>query len=182
MVVVSRSIHINAPVERVFALAADPLARSRLNPDATPIRVEVEGGGPLRAGSRVHFRLQIGDHIADYHAEVREFIPNRRIVSVAQAHISFEVSLKTEPHEGGTLLTQTESFEPSEEMLQNELPQQGLGALLPVLRPVLLLLYPDYAGRMRREEEARLAQRLGERLERWLAAIRDALEARARPD
>lgn len=182
MVVVSRSIHINAPVKRVFALAADPLARSRLNPGATPIRVEVEGGGPLRAGSRVHFRLQVGDHIADYHAEVREFVPNRRIVSLAHAHIPFEVSLETEPHEGGTLLTQTETFEPTEEMLESELPEPGRRALLPLLRPVLLLLYPDYAARLRREEEARLAQRLGERLDRWLAAIRDALEARAGPD
>jgi uncharacterized protein YndB with AHSA1/START domain len=181
MVVVSRSIHIDAPVERVFALAADPLARARLNPGARPIRVEVEGNGPLRAGSRVHFRLQVGDHIADYHAEVREFVPNRRIVSLAHANVPFEVCLETESHDGGTLLTQTESFEATEEMLEAELPEQGLRALLPLLRPILVLLYPDYVAKLRREEEELLAQRLGEKLERWLAAIRNALETRAPP-
>jgi uncharacterized protein YndB with AHSA1/START domain len=181
MVVVSRSIHIDAPVERVFALAADPLARSRLNPGVTPIRVEVEGDAPLRAGSRVHFRLQVGDRIADYHAEVREFVPNRRIVSVAHAHVPFEVCLETEPHEGGTLFTQTESFEATEEMLEAEMPEKGLRALLPLLRPILVLLYPDYLARLRREEEELVARRLGEKLERWLTAMRDALETRAPP-
>jgi uncharacterized protein YndB with AHSA1/START domain len=181
VVVVSRSIYIDAPVQRVFALVADPLARSRLNPAATPIRVEVEGDGPLRAGSRVHFRLKVGEQIADYHAEVRELIANRRIVTLAQAHVPFEVVLETEPHDRGTLLTQTESFEPTEEMLEAEWPQPGLRALLPVLRPVLVLLSPDYAARLRCEQEALLAQRLGERLERWLAAIRDALESPPHP-
>lgn len=181
MVVVSRSIHIDAPVERVFALVADPLARSRLNPGAVPIRVEVEGNGTLRVGSRVHFRLQVEDHIADYHAEVLEFVPSERIVSLAHAHVPFEVCLETEPHDGGTLLTQTESFEPTDEMLQAELPKQGLRALPPMLRPILALLYPDFMEKLRREEEELLARRLGGKLQLWLDAIRNALETRAAP-
>jgi hypothetical protein len=66
-------------------------------------------------------------------------------------------------------------------MLEVELPEQGLRALLPLLRPILVLLYPDYVAKLRREEEELLAQRLGEKLEHWLAAIRNALETRAPP-
>jgi len=109
MLTVSRSIHIDAPVERVFALMADPLARSRLHPDAEPIRVEIEGGGPLRAGGVVHFRLQIGNRIADYRTRVRELDPARRIVSLSDSAVPFEVRIETEPEDRGTRLTQTET-------------------------------------------------------------------------
>ena len=46
---VSRNIHIAAPVERVFALMCDPAARTRLNPQATPLRVEIENDAWLVA-------------------------------------------------------------------------------------------------------------------------------------
>ncbi len=182
MLVVSRSIHIDAPVARVFALIADPAARARLDPGVTPLRVEIEGDEALRQGSVVHFRLQIGGRIADYRAEVREFVPNRRIVSLAQAGVPFEVRLETEAENGGTRLTQTESFEPHAQMLESAVPDKGLGALLGPLRPILLLLYPDYAARLRQEQEERLAQQLGERMARWLEAIKRHLEAREGTD
>ena len=53
MVVVSRSIQIQAPVARVFALMADPAAKAALHPLVQPIRVEIEDHGPLRPAASV---------------------------------------------------------------------------------------------------------------------------------
>ena len=85
MVVVSRHIHIDAPVDRVFALMANPAARAALNPFVTPIRVETEDNQPLHVGSVCHLRLQTGNRIVDYRTHVREFEPNRCIVSVSDS-------------------------------------------------------------------------------------------------
>ena len=54
---------LRAPVERVFALMANPAMRARLNPDETPLTVEIENGAPLRRGSICHYRLQHGRRI-----------------------------------------------------------------------------------------------------------------------
>lgn len=177
MVVVSRSIHVNAPVERVFALMADPAARSALSPHARPIRVEIEGGAPLRAGSVCHFRLQTGKHIVDYRTRVREFIPKRLIVSVSDTAVPFEIHLETRPEGDGTRLTQTEQFEPTDEMLRQALPPTLTNLVLERICWLLPFLDPDYAARLRREREEIMAERLGENLERWLAAIKRQLEA-----
>jgi uncharacterized protein YndB with AHSA1/START domain len=182
MIAVSRSVFIEAPVERVFALIADPLARARLNPDVTPIDVRIEGGAPLTTGSRVHFRLQIGERVVDYQAEVREFLRNRRIVSMAQATVPFEVRLETEALDRGTRLTQTESFEASEELLEAQTPDGGPPPRLPWLGSILLLFYPEQAARLRQEREERLAERLGANMDRWLTAIKRDLERGAGTD
>ena len=173
MVVVSRQVHIKAPVPRVFALIADPLARARLNPEVSPIDVRVEGDGPMAVGSRIHFQLKSGDRMMDYRAEVREFVPERRIVTVAQTKIPFEVRLETSAENGGTRLTQTESFEPSEDMLQAELTPVSR---LAWLRYALALFGGDPLEQQRAEQEQLLAKRLGEKLESWLAAIKRELE------
>lgn len=180
MVAVSRSIHIDAPVERVFALMADPLARSRLHPDAEPIRVEIEGGGPLRAGGVCHFRLQIGNRIADYRTRVRELEPARRIVSLSDSAVPFEVRIETEPEDRGTRLTQTETFEPSDEMLiETSVADSLTRKVLQVIEPIMPLFDPDYARRIRGRQEELLTQRLEKNLDRWLAAIKRHLEQKA---
>jgi uncharacterized protein YndB with AHSA1/START domain len=176
MVVVTRSVHIAAPVERVFALMADPAARSRLSPHARPIRVEIEDGGPLRLGSVCHFRLELGGRIVDYRTRVREFEPNRLIVSVSDTAIPFETRIETVPEEGGTRLTQTERFEPDDETLRAQLPDDLDGKLLRLAYAVALLLDAEWARRLRRQQEEMIEAALGARLERWLAAIKEALE------
>lgn len=177
MVVVSRSVHIAASVERVFALMADPAARSRLSPHAQPIRVEIEEGGPLRLGSVCHFRMQLGNRIVDYHTRVREFEPNRLIVSVSDTNIPFEIRIETVPEDGGTRLTQTESFDPDDETLRTHLPHDINTAVLRFAYAVALLLDAEWARRLRRQQEELVEEALGRRLERWLAAIKHALEA-----
>lgn len=174
--IVSRSIHIDAPVERVFALISDPLERARLNPDASPIRVEIENESRLQAGSICHYRLQVGRRIVDYRTRVREFIPNRRIASISDSAIPFDLVIDTEEEDGGTRLTQTEEFEPTDEMLLESAPDDGPLRRFEWLLPFLDL---DYARRVLRRREELLRERLEIRLEEWLAAIKQHLERSA---
>ena len=176
MVVVSRHIHIDAPVDRVFALMANPAARAALNPFVTPIRVETEDNQPLHVGSVCHLRLQTGNRIVDYRTHVREFEPNRCIVSVSDSAVPFEIRLETRPEGNGARLTQTESFEPSEEILSELAEGEIERWLMRVLVPLMAFIDTDYVLRVRRRQEELLEQRLGVNLERWLEAIRAHLE------
>lgn len=172
MVVVSRSVHIHAPVEQVFALMANPTARAALNPFVTPIRVETEDHQPLHLGSVCHFRIEIDHRIVDYRTRVHEFEPNRCIVSVSDSAVPFEIRIETQPEGDGTRLTQMESFEPSQEML-SELGKSERGRwLMRMLAPLIAFIDTDYALRVRRRQEELLEQRLAANLARWLEAIR----------
>ncbi len=177
MVVVQRSIRISAPIERVFALIADPAARSALSPVAQPIRVEIQGGGPLGLGSVCHFRLQSGNRILDYRTRVEEFEPLRRIVSVSDSAVPFRVRLETEPDAGGTRLMQTESFEPTDAQLEQALPRNPFNQALRLAYRMLLWADLDYARRLREEQEQALTRVLEPPMERWLSAIKARLEA-----
>ena len=176
MIVVSRSIHVRAPVERVFALMADPVARSALSPYARPLLVEIEGGGPLRTGSVCHFRLQLNDRILDYRMHVRELVPNQRIVSISDSEVPFEIALEITADRDGTRLTQTERFEPTEEMLRQALRQTPSSAAMEKIYQWLPFLDPEYATRVHHGREQMLAQQLGGNMEQWLAAIKQHLE------
>ncbi len=177
MIIVSRSIHIHAPVERVFAFMADPVARSALAPHARPLAVRIEGGGTLRAGSICHFRLQMHDRILDYRMRVREFVPDRRIVSISDSEVPFEITLETTADRDGTRLTQTERFEPTEEMLQQALPQTPSSTAMEKIYQWLPFLDPEYATRVHHGREQILAQQLEGNMEQWLTAIKQHLEA-----
>ena len=177
MVMVSRSIRIDAPIGRVFRLISDPAARSALNPLATPLRVEIEGGGLLRAGAVCHFRLRIGGRTVEYRTRVLEFEPDRRIVSLADSAVPFQVTLETAAADGGTLLSQTERFEPTDDMLREASPPTAENLVLDLAHRLTLFLDLEAASRLRARREELLAERLGENLDRWLAAIRDHLEA-----
>jgi uncharacterized protein YndB with AHSA1/START domain len=176
MLVISRNIHIQTPVERVFALMTDPAARSALAPHASPIRVEIEGGGLLQAGSICHFRLQADNRVLDYRTHVREFLPNQRIVMISDTAVPFEIVLETRPQDGGTRLTHTERFEPEEEMLRLALQPAPADAVMEIICRWLPFLDPEYAVRVRHGREEMLAQKLGENLEQWLDAIKRRLE------
>lgn len=176
MLVVSRNIHIQALVERVFALVADPVARSALAPHACPLRVEIDDGGPLRAGSVCHFRVQMNGRILDYRTRVREFVLNRRIVSISDSEVPFEIALETAADRDGTRLTQTERFEPTEEMLSQALQQMPSSAAMEKIYQWLPFLDPEYATRVHRGREQMLARRLEGNMEQWLTAIKQHLE------
>lgn len=177
MITVSRNIFVEAPVEHVFALMADPAARSALSPHAKPIQVEIEGGESLRVGSVCHFRLQMDNRIVDYRTRIREFLPNRLIVSVSDTAVPFQIRLETRAEGNGTRLTHTEQFEPTDEMLRQALPPTVTNAVMEKIYWVLPFLDPDYAARVRSDREEALANRLEGNLERWLAAIKRRLES-----
>ncbi len=176
MVVVSRSIHIDAPIERVFALMADPAMRARLNPGETPLSVEIETGIPLRQGSICHYRLQHGDRILDYRMRVHEFVSNQRIRSVSDSAVPFEVRIETVPEGAGTRLTQTESFEPSDAMLREALPDEVSSNTVRLAQRFFLWIDPEAALTLRRRQEEQLTKILEPRMDQWLAAIKDYLE------
>ncbi|MEK7697500.1 MAG: hypothetical protein AAB346_05145, partial [Pseudomonadota bacterium] len=140
------------------------------------IRVGIEDGGPLRAGSTIHFRMQTSNRIVDYRTRVREFEQNRLIVSLSETAVPFEIRIETAPENGGTHLAQTESFEPTDEMLREALPGDKTSAVMRVAYQLALLLDLDTARRFRARQEELLAQKLGRNLERWLEAIRVHLE------
>lgn len=176
MIVVSRSIHIDAPVERVFALVANPAMRARLNPGETPLTVEIETGAPLRLGSVCHYRLEHGRRILDYRMRVREFIPNERILSTSDSAVPFEVRMETAREGAGVRLTQTESFEPSDAMLQEALPDEASRNILSLAERFFVLIDPEAALRLRQRQEEQLTQMLEQRMDDWLAAIKRYLE------
>ena len=89
----------------------------------------------------------------------------------------FETRIGTRPEENGTRLTQTEQFEPTEDMLHQALPPTLTNAVMEKIYRLLPFLDPDYAARVRRGRENRLVEKLGEKLEHWLTAIKQHLES-----
>jgi uncharacterized protein YndB with AHSA1/START domain len=180
MITVSRNVFIEAPVERVFALMADPAARSALSPHAQPLQVEIEGDKSMRQGSVCHFRLKMGDRIADYRTRVCEFSPNQLISTISDTPVPFQIRVETRPEGHGTRLLQTEQFEPTEDMLSQALPATLMNLVMEKIYWLLPFLDPEFAARARRDREDMLERQLGEKLEHWLVAIRQHLESRDR--
>ncbi|HEY5682910.1 MAG TPA: SRPBCC family protein [Sulfuricaulis sp.] len=177
MITVSRNVFIKAPVERVFALMANPAARSALSPHAQPLQVEIEGGESLRQGSVCHFRLKMDNRIAEYRTRVCEFSPNQLISTISDTPVPFQIRVETRPEGRGTWLTQTEQFDPTEDMLSEALPPTIKNIVMEKIYWLLPFLDLDYATRTRRDREDRLEQQLGEKLEHWLVAIQQHLES-----
>lgn len=180
MIVVSQSVYVEAPPERVFALMADPAGRSRLNPTAEALVAEIEGGGPLALGSVCHYRLRTGNGIVDYRTRVREFEPPRRIVSVSETEVPFEVRVELAPAATGTLLTQTETFEPSEAMLRDALPDRQSHGIVQLAFRLYLWLDTDAAIGLRERQEQLLKERLEANMRRWLESIKAHFEEKLR--
>jgi uncharacterized protein YndB with AHSA1/START domain len=123
----SYSVRIARPPEEVFPwlLDADKVPRWTGNLEA----YEVEGGGPLREGSRVRQALEVSGHRVDVEMRiVRHDPPHAAESRFSTNGIDVVTTYALSPNGGGTELTQTLDAKPS-----------GFSArmLLPVVKPRL---------------------------------------------
>lgn len=176
MIVVSHSVHVEAPVETVFALMADPAQRTRLNPLVSSPFAEVEGAGKLRVGSTCRFRFRVRGQPVEYRSRVEAFDPPHRIVSMSDSAVPFEVCIETLPEGTGTRLTQTERFEPTDDMLEQALPDRAGNAAVKLAWRLYLFFDSDKALELRARQEQLLANRLQANMQQWLSAIKRYLE------
>lgn len=176
MIKITRCVHIDAPLERVFDLMTDPAARAGLDPHVESIRAETEDGRRLHLGSRCHYRLQLADRIVDYNAEVTAFEEGRLIASDTDSEPPLHVTVETLPEEGGTLLRQTECFEASDALLDHAARGGFRANFLRFAYRVALLMDVDLAAAYRAQRERLLSERLNERLERLLGNVKRYLE------
>ncbi|MCP3800789.1 SRPBCC family protein [Allokutzneria sp. A3M-2-11 16] len=103
--VVSRSVVINAPPERVFEVLANPYEHANFDGSGS-VRGQVHGPGRLALGTKFGMRMRV---LLPYRIEneVVEFEPDRLIAWQHTGRHRWRYRL--EPAEGGTLVT--ESFD-----------------------------------------------------------------------
>jgi hypothetical protein len=179
----SASVEVRAPAAAVFALVSDLRLKARLNPNIQVIRVELEGGEPVREGSAFYHRFQRGPRILEYRSRVVRCLPPRLLETRSETEPPFEVRVRVEPTPGGCRLTQEEAVEASGALLDALDPAPpgapGLGEALGWL--------PFFPGgrrldaELRAHQRHRVSRRLAGELERWLEAIRRHLEAGPAP-
>ena len=94
------TVHLNRPVEQVFAFVADshrlPMWQSNL------IKSELITEGPLRAGSRFHEVRLVRQKETEIQGEMTAFEPNRRFATKTLSKPEVTVSYSFTPEGGGT--------------------------------------------------------------------------------
>jgi len=175
---VSASVHVRAEPGAVFAVISDLRRKAPLNPYIEVIRVELEGGEPIRPGSVFYHRLRRESRIFEYRSRCLRCEPPRLFESRGETDPSFEVTVTVEPDAAGCRVTQEERLETPAELLDALDPPPTAA---PRFREVMrwLALFP--AGRplvseVRVLQRERVARRLTRELETWLEAIRAHVE------
>ncbi len=175
---VSASVHVRAEPGDVFAVMSDLRRKTPLHPHIEVIRVELEGGEPIRAGSVFYHRLQQGRRIFEYRSRCLRCEPPRLFESRGETEPPFEVTVTVEPDAAGCRVTQEERLETPAELLDAlDPPPTDAPRFRDILR--WLPLFP--AGRtlvreVRALQRERVARRLTRELEIWLDAIRAHVE------
>jgi uncharacterized membrane protein len=96
------SIHLNRPVEQVFAFLAEP--RNLPTWQSNLIEIEQLTEAPLRLGSRVREVRRLGRRPSENRAEITVFEPNKRFETKTITKPQVMVSYSFEPEGGGTRL------------------------------------------------------------------------------
>jgi len=96
------TIHLNRPVEQVFAFLADTGKLSTWQSNL--IKMELLTEGPLRAGSRFREVRRLGRRESEIQAEITAFEPNKRFETKTVTKPQVTVSYSFEAEDGGTLL------------------------------------------------------------------------------
>jgi hypothetical protein len=175
----SATVWVRAEPERVFALVSDLRRKAALNPNIQVIRVELEGGEPVREGSVFYHRFQKGMRIFEYRSRCVRLVPPWLVESRGETDPAFEVRVTVEPFPDGSRLTQQETLETPPELLDALEPvsaggqtlrdMAGLLGLFPGVRPL--------GSHLRAHQRERLARKLTAELRAWLDAIKAHLES-----
>ncbi|HNB41870.1 MAG TPA: SRPBCC family protein [Anaerolineales bacterium] len=105
------SVHINQPVEKVFAYLAD--ARNLRNWQADLIENESLTEGPIRVGSRFREVRQTGPRKSNIQAEITAFEPNKRFATKTVVGPQVTVQYAFNAEQGGTKITYQFSLQTS---------------------------------------------------------------------
>jgi hypothetical protein len=96
------SIHLNRPVDQVFAFLADPAMQPLWQSNL--IEIEQLTAGPMRVGTRIREVRRLGRRPTEYQAEVTGFELNirfsLRVINGPRVMLSYSF----EPEDGGTRL------------------------------------------------------------------------------
>ena len=172
-------MEIHAGTTDVFAVVSDLRRKARLNPNIEVIRVELEGGEPVREGSVFFHRFQKGRRIVEYRSRCVRCVPPRLFESRGETDPPFDVRVTVEPTPEGCRLTQQEVLEaPPEALDALEAGPVGERKFRDILR--LLPIFPvarQLGSELRALQRERVARQLGAELEAWLEAIRANVEA-----
>jgi uncharacterized protein YndB with AHSA1/START domain len=96
------SIHLDRPVEQVFAFLADTGKVSTWQSNL--IKMEQLTEGPLRLGSRFREVRRLGRRESEIQAEITTFEPNKRFETKTTTKPQVTVSYSFEAEDGGTRL------------------------------------------------------------------------------
>jgi len=96
------TIHLNRPVEQVFAFLMDTGKLSTWQSNL--IKTEQITAGPLRAGSRFREVRRLGRRESEIQGEITVFEPNRRFETKTLTKPQVTVSYSFEAEDGGTRL------------------------------------------------------------------------------
>jgi len=96
------SLHLNQPVDEVFAFLADPAKQPMWQSNL--LEIEQLTDGPMRVGTRVREVRRLGRRPTAYQAEVTAFELNQRFALRVITGPQVTLSYAFEPEEGGTRL------------------------------------------------------------------------------
>ena len=142
------------------------------------IRIELEGGEPVREGSVFRHRFAKRGRIIEYRSRCVRCVPPRLFETRGEAEPPFEVRVTVEAGSGGCRLTQRETLEvPAEALDALDAAPAPSGTFRDALR--LLALFPGarpLGSELRALQRARVQGQLARELSVWLEAIRAHLE------
>jgi uncharacterized protein YndB with AHSA1/START domain len=96
------SIHLNRPVEQVFAFLIDP--NNLRTWQSTLVENEQLTEKPMRVGTRFREVRQMGPRQTEVQAEITDFEPNKRFATKTLTKPQVTVSYSFEPENSGTQL------------------------------------------------------------------------------
>lgn len=103
MIEEQRTIHLNRPVDRIFAFIVE--ARNLPAWQSGLIQNEMLTEGPLRVGTRFREVRRTGPRQSEIQAEVTTFEPNKHFATRTLTKPQVAVSYSFEPEDGGTRLS-----------------------------------------------------------------------------